>query len=352
MTSHTVPTAQASLSERVDAPDVVEIPSAGADLTWRAATKEDIPALFELWRAAGAVDHPTSLVMLDELEEEFDDDDFDPALDSVIAVDSLGRVVAFGSATVKSAHETVVWVALDGTVHPERRGEGIGSSVLRWQEQRGLQHLAESDECLPAWLASSAEEHAVWTIELFHRNGYESVRWWHELERDLAQPIPDVTLPEGIRIETYGPEWSEPTRDAHNEAFRDHWGSQPEAREDWEAAHRLSAFRADLSFVAVARDAAGQDIVVAYLLSDVNEEEWEANGYSFGFVDLLGVRRDWRGRKLAQALLTHAMRAYRHEGLQRAVLDVDADSPTGAVALYAGLGFSLVNRSISLIKQF
>ncbi|RIS92722.1 GNAT family N-acetyltransferase, partial [Mycobacteroides abscessus] len=97
---------------------------------------------------------------------------------------------------------------------------------------------------------------------------------------------------------------------------------------------------------------AGQDIVVAYLLSDVNEEEWEANGYSFGFVDLLGVRRDWRGRKLAQALLTHAMRAYRNEGLQRAVLDVDADSPTGAVALYAGLGFSVVNRSISLIKQF
>ncbi|SHU69000.1 putative acetyltransferase, GNAT [Mycobacteroides abscessus subsp. abscessus] len=63
-------------------------------------------------------------------------------------------MVAFGSATVKSAHETVVWVTLDGTVHPERRGEGIGSSVLRWQEQRGLQHLAESDECLPGWLVA------------------------------------------------------------------------------------------------------------------------------------------------------------------------------------------------------
>lgn len=352
MTSKELHASPIPLSERVSAPAVMEMPSAGDDLTWRAATEDDIPLLFDLWRASGAIDHPTSLVMMDELVEEFDDDDFDPALDSVIAVDQSGRPVAFGSATVKSSNETVVWVTLDGTVHPDRRGEGIGTSLLRWQEQRGLQHLVESDECLPGWLAGVAEEHAVWTIDLFHRNGYESVRWWHELERDLSQPIPDVTLPEGVRIETYGPEWSEATRDAHNEAFRDHWGSQPIARVDWESDHRLKAFRADLSFVVVARDAAGQDTVVAYLLSDVNEEEWEANGYSFGFIDLVGVRRDWRGRKLAQALLTYAMRTYKNEGLERAVLDVDADSPTGAVGLYEGLGFSEVNRSVSLVKQF
>lgn len=352
MVSSEVQAAQARLSERVDAPMTVEMPSAGADLTWRPATKKDIPALFELWRAAGAVDHPTSLVMMDELEEEFDDEDFDPELDSVMALDPSGRAVAFGSATVKSSNETVVWVTLDGTVHPDRRGEGIGTSVLRWQEQRGLQHLAESDEYLPGWLAGFAEEHAVWTTDLFHHNGFESVRWWHELVRDLGQPIPEIGLSAGVRIETFGDEWSEPTRDAHNEAFRDHWGSQPETREDWESDHRLGTFRADLSFVAVARDAAGHDTVVAYLLSDVNEEEWDANGGSFGFIHLLGVRRDWRGRKLAQALLTHAMRAYKNEGFGRAILEVDADSPTGAVALYEGLGFAEANRSVSLMKQF
>jgi ribosomal protein S18 acetylase RimI-like enzyme len=46
------------------------------------------------------------------------------------------------------------------------------------------------------------------------------------------------------------------------------------------------------------------------------------------------------------------MRAYQNEGFERAVLDVDADSPTGAVGLYEGLGFSEVNRSVSLVKQF
>lgn len=352
MTSHTAPTAQAPLSERVDAPDVVEIPSAGADLTWRAATKEDIPALFELWRASWAVDHPTSLVMLDELEEEFDDNDFDPELDSVIALDPSGKAVAFGSATVNSSQETLVWVSLDGTVHPKRRGEGIGSSLLRWEEQRGRQHLAASDSHLPGWLAAKAEESATATLKLFHRNGYESTRWWRELERDLGDPIRDIVLPPRVRIATYGPEWSERTRDAHNEAFGDHWGSQPDTREDWESERRLSIFRADLSFVAVAREGTGQEVVVAYLLSEVNEQEWELNPHPFGYISHVGVRRDWRGHKLAQGLLTHAMRAYRNEGFERAVLDVDADSPTGAVGLYEGLGFSEVNRSVSLVKQF
>lgn len=37
---------------------------------------------------------------------------------------------------------------------------------------------------------------------------------------------------------------------------------------------------------------------------------------------------------------------------ERAILDVDAESPSGALALHEGLGFSAGNRSISLVKQF
>ncbi|MFF1947043.1 GNAT family N-acetyltransferase [Rhodococcus qingshengii] len=352
MTSTQLPTTQLALNARVTAPDTVTTPTVGVDLIWRAATKEDIPALLELIRAAGTVDHPRTIVKVDEIEEDFAHADFDPTLDSVIAFDSAGSAVAFATATMNSSQETIVWVSLDGAVHPARRREGIGSALLDWQEGRGLQHLAGSDKHLPGWLSAHAQEIATATVRLFHRKGFGSLRWWHELERDLSEPIPHVGLDPDVRIETYGPEWSELTRHAHNDAFRDHWGSQPVSRTDWESASRRSSARPDLSFLAVARDSTGSDRVVAYVLSEVIEDEWQAHGHSFGYINSVGVVRDWRGRNLARAVLTHTMRTYKARALDRATLDVDAESPSGALDLYEGLGFITVDRSISLVKQF
>ncbi|MFN3008337.1 GNAT family N-acetyltransferase [Mycolicibacterium wolinskyi] len=351
MTSGHTPAPDLPLSARVTAPATVDIPAVGDDLTWRAATKDDIVAIWALLGAAGTVDHPRYLVTKEEITEEFTRSDFDPAADTIIAFDSSGQAVAYGTSTLNSSQESLVQVALDGAVHPDRRGEGIGTALLRWQEQRGLQHLAGSDKCLPGWLGSGANEIATAKVRLLHRNGYESVRWWHELERNLAEPIPDVALDNSVRIVNYGPEWSEPTRHAHNDAFRDHWGSQPITEEDWQIGDRLSTTRPDLSFLAVATDVDGNDQVVAYVLSEVNKEEWALVGHSFGYINSVGVAREWRGRKLAQALLTHTMRAYRADGLDRAVLDVDFESPTGALALYEKLGFTTVDRSVSLVKQ-
>ncbi|MFF2961743.1 GNAT family N-acetyltransferase [Streptomyces sp. NPDC057963] len=60
-----------------------------------------------------------------------------------------GRAIAHGSAIPAEGRETPVRVSLDGCVHPDRRGEGFGTALLAWQEARGLQHLATSDETLP-----------------------------------------------------------------------------------------------------------------------------------------------------------------------------------------------------------
>lgn len=352
MTSGHTPAHDRPLSARVNAPATVDIPSAGGNLIWRAATKDDIAVISALLRAAGTVDHPRFLVTDEEIEEEFGHSDFDPAADSMIALDSAGQAIAYGTSTLNSSQVSLVQVALDGAVHPDRRGEGIGTALLRWQEQRGLQHLAGSDKLLPGWLGSGANEIAAAKMRLLHRNGYESVRWWHELERDLADPIPDIDPDPSVRVVNYGPAWSELTRHAHNDAFRDHWGSQPVTQEDWQIGDRLSTMRPDLSFLAVATDADGHDQVVAYVLSEVNKEEWALVGHSFGYINSVGVVRGWRGRKLAQALLAQTMRAYRADGLDRAVLDVDFESPTGALALYEKLGFTTVDRSVSLVKQF
>ncbi|MGI8830797.1 MAG: GNAT family N-acetyltransferase, partial [Candidatus Limnocylindria bacterium] len=52
------------------------------------------------------------------------------------------------------------------------------------------------------------------------------------------------------------------------------------------------------------------------------------------------VRRPWRRRGLARALMTSSLVAAREAGFTSANLGVDTDSPTGANALYESLGFA------------
>ncbi len=367
------------LRERVTAPASIALPSVGDGLAWRPATPGDIGLILDLKRAAGEVDHPRWLVTRDELEEEFKRESFDPEHDAVIAVDATGRAVAYGSAAAPSSRETIVWVELDGTVAPDRRGEGIGSALLAWQEARGRQHLAACDATLPGWLATGANDAATDTIKLLEAHGYERARWWLELERDLAEPVAEPPTAPGVRLVPYGPEWQERSRDAYNDSFRDHWGSQPETAAEWAASDRLEASRPDLSVLAVASAAPGTSAapgasgtsgapgteeasgasgasdaerVVGFCFVDVAKEEWPLRGFPFGYITAVGVRRDARGQGLARTLLAHVLRALRAEGLEKAVLDVDAENPSGALGLYQSLGFTVGDRAVSLVKRF
>jgi ribosomal protein S18 acetylase RimI-like enzyme len=56
----------------------------------------------------------------------------------------------------------------------------------------------------------------------------------------------------------------------------------------------------------------------------------------------VSVRRPWRRRGLARALLASSLVAARQAGHTGAALGVDSDSPTGATDLYRSLGFEPV----------
>jgi GNAT superfamily N-acetyltransferase len=52
----------------------------------------------------------------------------------------------------------------------------------------------------------------------------------------------------------------------------------------------------------------------------------------------LAVRRPWRRRGVALALLHSAFGEFHRRGIPRAELNVDAESPTGATRLYEAAG--------------
>lgn len=344
--------ASRSLAERVSAPTDLPLPTVGEDLTWRRLRRSDLPALLELDRLCNAVDNPRIVNTLDMFEEGFDAPSFTPALDSVVALDGDGKLVAFGESVRDSEASTIVKVHLNGQVRPDRRGQGIGTALLAWQEGRGRQLLASANSHLPGWLTTGSDSGMAAQRALLERAGFVPTRWWFTMTRDLADPIPDIALAPRFRLETYRNDLSEQARTVVNDAFRDHWGSQPLNREDWESIARLQSFVPELGSVVVAtRDDGGEEIA-GVLRIMITEEEWAPNGFTFAYIEVLGVARAWRGQRVAQALLARTLTILRERGLEKAMLDVDSESPTGALGLYSRLGFTEYDRSLTLNKEF
>ncbi len=321
------------LAVRADAPAALDVPPAHLELTWRPLQLRDAPALHDLVEAVADADGARERFSPEEVLELLTAPDLDPASDSLGGFDDRGTLRAYALVEVRPG-SSVLRAFLRGAVHPAWRGRGIGRAVLSWMEGRGRQRLAASGQDIPARLAVMVEEAARDQRRLYAAAGFSPVRWYTTMRRDLGAPLPTCPLPEGLRVVPFTAELDEAVRVAHNEAFADHWGSEPLTVEAW--AHHDAHFAPAWSFVALT---AG-DEVAGYLLSGRYAQDWAALGYTCGYTDLLGVRRPWRGRGLAASLLTAAMEVYRADGMAYAALRVDTANPTGAVGLYERLGYA------------
>ena len=339
------PATDVPLAERVDAPGIVR-PEPVDGVSWRAAGLDDVGAIVAHYAAMASVDHPDWTETAEEIEDELTMSWVDLGADTLIG-ELGGRVVAFGQAVAPPEPETVVRVILFGGVHPEFRGRGIGRALLGWLEGRGRQLLAASGSALPGWLMMYSQATNEAAAHLAERAGFATERWFAQLERHLDTPIPELALPAPLRLENLSQALSEPTRQARNAAFRDHWGSQPSAEEGWARFMGAETRRFDLSFVAM-----DGDEVVGFVILDVNEEDWALQGYRGSYISLVGVVSAWRRKGVAPALLAASLRASAAADLERSVLDVDSESPTGAFGLYTGMGFAETNRSRAQVKRF
>ena len=324
----------------------MELPQHPEIARWRPATVDDVDDVTALIHAADRVDHPSWLTPREDVAEAFESSWIDPARDTLLGFGDDGRLLAVGSVQVHPSRDVHLHAYLQGKVHPDARGRGIGRELMRWEHERALEALHEIGGDLPSAVFVYADEPDIGARHLAERRGMREERWFATMVRDLAIDIPEIAT-EGVEIVAYAPEHKEATRIARNDAFRDHWGSLESPPERW--AHFVDGpfLRPDLSWLAVEGDR-----IVAFALGSVNEEDWEPQGYSSVYIDLIGVTRDRRGRRLAPAVITALLRAARSEGLEKAVLDVDTESPTGADRLYGGLGFEQAERSVALVTRY
>jgi len=353
----------APIAERAAAPSTLPAVTAG-DLAWRPAVADDAPALLTLKNAIAEADQEPFRETIAEVEELFTAPWRDVATDSLVGVDADGTLRAYAFVDTAPGDVTTVRTFLWGGVHPTHRGRGIGRELLAWEAARGRQLLAASGKEIPGRIALYGEDTDPPSKQrLYARLGFAPRRFYSDLRRDLAAPVPDVPLDGSLRVVPWSTELDEATRLAHNDAFRDHWGSEPRTTESW--THGRSEFAPQWSFLVVDDDPdfdalladpstdpetaaalrAGEPLVVGYEMAGRYDEDFPVRGYTFGYTETLGVRRAYRGRKVAVAALAAGMRAFAADGMQYAALDVDTENPSGAHGLYASLGYEKVSGS-------
>ncbi len=349
------------IADRAAAPATLPEISAGS-LAWRAATIDDAARLTALTNAMAEADGAPYRETEAETREELGAAWRDLEHDTLLGFEADGELRAAALVSTAPGDTTTLRVFAFGGVHPARRGEGIGREVLAWQVARARQILAASGKELPARIAVYAEDDdPASKHRLYLHAGFEPRRYFSDLKRPLqgdAPAIPEVELAGSLRLVPFSSEVDDATRLAHNDAFRDHWGSQPQTMEQW--TNGRSEFAPEWSYVVVddapdvdalladeATDAdtraalqAGQPLVVAYALNSRFAADFEVRGYSFGYTELLGTRRAYRGRKAAIVALAASMRAFADAGMEAAVLDVDTENPSGAHGMYASLGYT------------
>ena len=170
--------------------------------------------------------------------------------------------------------------------------------------------------------------------------GYELVRHFFEMEIDLADEPPEPAWPDGFRPRTFETEDARAVYDADIEAFEDHWDPLDVTFEEWrEYFLGSSDFDPELWFLVDD----GEQLAAFSLCSKRDKPT--------GHVHVLGVRRPWRRRGLAKALLSHSFRELRRSGCEEARLNVDAENLTGAVRLYEDAGMHVLHRTARWSKD-
>jgi ribosomal protein S18 acetylase RimI-like enzyme len=259
----------------------------------------------------------------------------DLATDAMAVLGQDGHLAGY----VDIANRGYVVVTVYGYVWPEDRNRGIGRFLVAWGEGWLQERVSEAPDGSRVVIQHFIDGTNRRGQDLLAASGYEVVRRTYEMTIVLDAPLERPTHPPGISARTFRPGRDDMAcHGAIEDAFRDVWGRPASSFERFEEMTEWETFDPSLWFLAWD----GDDLAGVALGRLLGGEGW---------TDVVGVRRGWRGRGLALALLREAFGAYRGRGVRRVGLSVDAESATGAPRLYARAGMAVARTHLLYRKE-
>jgi len=318
--------------------DKKQIDQLATGLTLRAAQWSDLEAVVALVRDVLTADgDAVSATTPGELEREWKTEGFVLETDAFVVTNADGHVVGYEEFVNRHAHAALQG---DGYVHPDFRGLGIGTTLLRALEERARKEmeLAEPDLRVAIMNGMSAADKV--SCEMHESEGYRLIRHFWMMEVNLAEAPKVIPFPNGIELRPFIKDVHEYlVFQAEDEAFRDHWRHVPGNFNAWKL-RKLGREEFDPALWHIAWDG---DQIAGYA------QTLYRNGV--GWIGNLGVRRPWRKRGLGEALLLHAFNEFYKRGMLKIGLGVDASNPTGATRLYQKVGMQIAIEDVVYEKE-
>ena len=315
----------------------IHIPGLPADVRARAFDLEaDAADLATFMGEVNLADGHNQVLTPDEVRIEWrQTPGFVPARDALILEDEAGFVAHVNVDAQVRDGKVVHWI--EGWVRQDRRRQGIARALLAWAERHSALRARNGDSPqpeLPQYLGFGAIEKNPAAMGFAASTDYTPFRYGFQMRRPLDEPILDVAMPEGVEMRPVREEDHRRIWEADVEAFLDHFEPRVQTDDDFVATFAFPDL--DTSLWRVAWEG---DEVVGVVINAIFPEENEAIGVKLGWLEHVSVRAPWRGRGVAKALIVSSLHVHRERGMEFAALGVDAENPTGALALYEGLGF-------------
>jgi mycothiol synthase len=319
-------------------------------ITIRTFQADDLPALVDLINTTDATDHEDASTTINTLRERFYRPYFYVEDNCFVAVTDTGRIVGYVIADLDPRFGRG-WGT--GCVHPEFRRQGLGTRLLTTADKR---HHARADNGelfqphLGLYVTRHTRDTIPGTMALFEAQGYEIVRvsWIMHIDFDANDPLTAPPLPDGFTLRPVDPDPDAPYGGrailaAEADIFKHNWGYNAPPFEVWQELYMGVGYDPALWLIAV--DA--EERIAGMCLCRPKGPDTP----NMGWVELLGVRDNARGRGLGSALLRQGFALLQNAGYTATELDVDSENEDNAVALYERAGMHHTRRYLIYGKR-
>ncbi len=298
-----------------------------SELSWRAITPDDLPALVDLAEECRQVDGGLAIMTKPDILWRRYFPEGRGVSTGAFAVD--GHLAACSTMHVLTS-PGAERAAIAGQVRPAWRSKGIGNYLLRWSEAQASALL--TPETTDRQVLRIATESLTESADRLYRgHRFEQVFQELVMRRDLRLPLPDFPMPRDVALATWRPELATQFYQAYYASFRDRPGFTGESAEEWIGENAEDEdFKPEWSLLALSGQAP-----VGFLTAATDNRD--------GFIVQFGVIPEQRRLGLGSALVVESMRRMSADGATAVQLDVNINNP-GAILSYQKLGFVTVGR--------